>query len=144
MLLAFKLLGERRAAAWLAQKMLRAAPAIPVDAAITFVPSDRRALAQRGFNPAEVLARHIGAGDARPLLDKIVRTPDLAGLTRNDRQAALQDAFAAKAGVKVPACVLLIDDVLTTGATVDACAVALTRAGARAVHVLTFARTLNR
>jgi len=65
------------------------------------------------------------------------------GLNRKERMAAIQGAFAVKkpflaAGKRI----LLVDDVHTTGATAEACAEALTKAGALKVDVLTLARTL--
>lgn len=62
-----------------------------------------------------------------------------AELDRRERARNAHDAFVPR-GLTLP-CVVLVDDVYTTGATVSAGAAALTRAGARAVEVVTFART---
>ncbi len=142
-LIAFKLLGERRSGAALARAVLAAVGNSAAGATITFVPSARAALAERGFNPAERLAGTVAALAGLPLiplLAKIRATPDLAGLGRDQRRAALDGAFHATR--PVPGAILLIDDVYTTGATADACATALKAGGARYVQVATFARTL--
>lgn len=144
-LLAFKVLGDRRAAAALAARMhAPLARAAPAPAALTYVPSTPAVERQRGFNPARLLAAALAQTHALPLvtlLRKIRRTPDLAGLDRTARRAALRDAFAAAPG-RPPDRVALIDDVLTTGATASACAQALKAAGVHAVSVVTFARSI--
>lgn len=135
-MLAFKLGGERRAARDLAAAMARVVPAADV---VTAVPSTRRAKAARGFNPAEELARHVAMTMNRPygrLLAKIRETADQAGLGRTDRRANLAGAFKAR---PVEGDVLVVDDILTTGATADACARALREAGAAKIGILTFA-----
>lgn len=154
-LLAFKLLGDRRAAAALAARMhgaLKRANPGAAPAAITYVPSTPAVERARGFNPARLLAIALARTQGLPaltLLRKTRRTPDLAGLDRTARRAALRDAFAAAPGPPpgpppgpLPGRVALIDDVLTTGATASACAVALKAAGVHAVSVVTFARSI--
>lgn len=144
-LIAFKLLGERRAAAAMAGRMgdalARIAP--PPGAPVTFVPSSAEAMRQRGFNPARTLAIALARTAGRPalpLLRKTRRTPDLAGLGRAARRAALEGAFACAASP--PDALVLVDDVLTTGATASACARALKSGGAGLVAVVTFARAV--
>lgn len=143
-LLAFKLLGERRAAAALAARMQGAlARTAPDAAALTYVPSTPAVERARGFNPARLLASALARTHGLPamtLLRKIRRTPDLAGLDRAARRAALHEAFASTA--TPPARVAVIDDVLTTGATASACAQALKAGGARTVSIVTFARSI--
>lgn len=145
---AFKLLGERRNATALAAAMVPAASGLGGDA-VTWVPATRRAEAGRGFNPAEEIARRLGEMlglPAPPMLAKVRETRDQSGLSRTERRANLRGAFAALGPVTargpVAARVLLVDDVMTTGATAYACASALKRAGARRVSVVTFARAL--
>ncbi|HTG48409.1 MAG TPA: double zinc ribbon domain-containing protein [Actinomycetota bacterium] len=115
----------------------------PVDA-VTWVPLARRRLADRGYDQARVLAnglrRPLGV-PVRRLLRRTVRTDPQARRNRAERLAAMAGAFEATGSV--PARVLLIDDVLTTGATAAACAQALTAAGAREVHLATAARSLH-
>lgn len=138
----FKLLGERRAARELARHMV--APARPLDAdVVTWVPATRAAESERGFNPAEELARPLARMlrlHVRRLLVKRRETHDSAGLSREQRKANLFEAFDA-VGRVLPR-VLIVDDVLTTGATAGECARALKSAGARRVWVVTFGRAL--
>lgn len=133
-LLRFKVGGERRAARAFASAMLPRLPDMPT----TFVPSTRRAVAERGFNPAEAIARATGR-PILPLLRKARNTIDQSGLGRAARAANLDSAFEPTQ--ESPDEVILIDDIMTTGATAEACANALKRAGARRVLVVTFART---
>jgi predicted amidophosphoribosyltransferase len=108
---------------------------------LTWVPSTRRSEAERGFNPAEELARRLARAlelRALPLLRKTRETADQAGLSGAGRRENLRGAFAATG--RVPERVLLVDDVMTTGTTVDECAAALKASGAKRVNVVTFAR----
>ncbi|MBW1776068.1 MAG: ComF family protein [Deltaproteobacteria bacterium] len=126
----------------------------PVDRIIP-VPLNRRRLKERGFNQAWLLvrdwprySRKTGRPDFEYRIsdDVLVRTRwerSQTGLGKKERAAGIRDAFAVKSPAKVKGeRILLVDDVHTTGATVEACATALTRAGARQVDVLTLARTL--
>lgn len=138
---AFKIGGERRSARAFARWMVPPALALGGSDVVTWVPSTRRSDAARGFTPAEELARPLARAlglPARRLLAKIRETKDQAALTRRERRENQRAAFAA--GARPPARVLLVDDIMTTGATVDACAAALKAGGARRVLVVTFAR----
>ncbi len=105
----------------------------------------RRRLA-RGFNQAEAIARPLaaraGLGTASALRRRRA-TVSQAGLPRAERLRNLRHAFVANPDTVQRARVLLIDDVVTTGATVDAAARALKEAGASWVTVLAAARTLE-
>ena len=97
-------------------------------------------MAERGFNTAQELARALSKIVRRPsvrLLRKIRETADQASLDRAGRRMNLDGAFVS---APAPARVILIDDVMTTGATADSCARALRAAGALDVLVVTFAR----
>jgi len=110
---------------------------------VTWVPSTRAMEAARGFNPAEELARPLARLvrlPGRRLVIKRRETRDSAGLTREQRRANLYEAFVAKGRVRGH--VLVVDDILTTGATAAECASALREAGAWKVSVVTFARAL--
>lgn len=102
-------------------------------------------LRQRGFNQAALLARH-GASAYRVPLDTttLLRTRETmpqAGLNRAQRLMCLRDAFTANSTSRLTdARVLLVDDVVTTTATIRAAARALVKAGARRVDVLSLAR----
>ena len=138
----FKLLGERRTARWLAARMAPAARVLDANV-VTWVPATRGSEAARGFNPAEELARPLALMIRRParrLLIKRRETRDSAGLSREQRRANLYEAFASSPAVRGN--VILVDDILTTGATAGECAAALKGAGARSVSVVTFARAL--
>ena len=77
------------------------------------------------------------------LMNALVRgknTPPQSSLSGPARRNNLQGAFQMKKGIVLPASVLLIDDVITTGATLEACATVLRRAGARRIYGLTIAR----
>lgn len=100
----------------------------------------------RGYNQSELLAREIARRWGVPV-KKIVRrvkaTAPQAGLTNSKRRLNVRGAFAASANLKGLR-VLLVDDVLTTGATASACARVLKRAGASHVTVAAVARTDRR
>ena len=114
--------------------------------AVTWVPLSRRRLRRRGFDQAEILARHVARGLRAPLRSLLVRTRDTraqARLAGTDRRRALAGAFLPRADQAPPRDVLLVDDVMTTGATAAACASTLKAAGIRRVVVLTAARSLE-
>lgn len=107
---------------------------------------------QRGFNQAELLAREIGRRTHTPVVNAIRRARDTesqAGLTSAKRRKNVSGAFQAarfrgRSNTIQGRSVLLIDDVMTTGATAASCARALKRAGAREVTLLTLARADRR
>lgn len=115
------------------------------------VPLHRWRLLKRGYNQAALLAAAIASGSERPmvpdLLQRIRSTASQQGLSgQQRRQNITGNAFRLHPwhGERVLGKrVLLIDDVLTTGATVTACARALGKAGASAVDVLTLARVVR-
>ena len=113
-------------------------------------PLHRWRLWRRGFNQAAVLAREIaqlhGAQLEVDMLERRKRTPPLGGLSRAARARALSGAITVRAarGDRLRgANVVLVDDVLTSGATSQACVSALKRGGAKRVTVCCFARVLN-
>jgi ComF family protein len=114
------------------------------------VPLHRWRLWQRGFNQAAALAREVARlAGARLCVDALVRkrrTPMLGGLGARERERILAGAITmdpARAGQVAGAKVLLVDDVLTSGATSTACVAALKAAGARKVMIGCFARVLD-
>jgi ComF family protein len=120
----------------------------PLDAATRIVPVPLHAERERerGFNQATLLARTLATLSALPLdewsLVRDVHTPrHRAGMDARARRETVERAFRVERPRLVAGeCILLIDDVFTTGATVSACAQALKDAGARDVFVLTVAR----
>jgi ComF family protein len=107
------------------------------------IPLARRRLWQRGFNQAAVLAdalhRRSGVRHDPMLLERRRETPSQVGLTREQRKDNMSGAFAIAEGRKDEVKgrnVLLIDDVITTGATIEAAARVLRRAGAARIDAL--------
>ncbi len=137
-----RLLGER-----LAHHLEHAfADGLPRPDLLLPVPLARRRLRQRGFNQAQMLAdwlsRPLGiATDARAL-ERVLDTPAQQQLDAATRRRNLRQAFAIATGTDVKGRHLaLVDDVLTTGATAEALARLLKRAGAERVDVYCLART---
>lgn len=132
----------------MARAMLVAAGPQPAAAVVVPVPLHRGRLWRRGFNQAALIARALarqrGWALAVDALERVRATRSTRGLTRRQRLKVAAGAFrvARPAAIKGQA-VVLVDDVMTTGATARACAAALKRAGARHVMVLTYARTLR-
>jgi ComF family protein len=115
----------------------------PADA-ITWVPLAPRRRAERGFDQARVLAGALARELRLPAVAFVRRTKATAPQsrrTREERVRAMAGAFATIPGRRAPARVLLIDDVLTTGATASACAAVLLESGAREIHLLTACRS---
>jgi ComF family protein len=108
------------------------------------VPLHGRRRRQRGFNQAEELAKHLGL-EWRTVLRRTRATPSQTDLPAARRHANLKDAFALRRRERVAGLtVLLVDDVSTTGATLNACAAVLRQSGAREVRALTVARVVSR
>ena len=135
---------------WLAEDLARLALADDVFrrhlAGSTLVPvplhADRRR--ERGYNQAEVLARALARlTPGTSCLDLLERTRDTAQQVRLGREARVEnmdDAFRVRPGRRVPGGrLVVIDDVLTTGATLSACAAALLVGGARKVDAAALA-----
>ena len=150
LVLAFKH-GHRIALApMMARLILPRLAAVSDDWLVVPVPLHRWRLWRRGFNQAALLAREIAlARGAALAVDALVRrkqTPTLGGLGRKARARVLAGAIAVSPGWAARlkgANVVLVDDVLTSGATTEACVSALKRAGAQRVVIACFARVLD-
>ncbi|MFK4790635.1 ComF family protein [Microbacterium sp. ZW T5_56] len=104
--------------------------------ALVPIPSSARSYRRRGFHPVELMARR-GEMPVVRVLRHARRVADQRGLGRRDRAANMVGAFAVH-GVLRPGCpVVLIDDVVTTGATLDAAAAVLRSRGARVLGAAT-------
>lgn len=100
---------------------------------------------ERGFNQARLLGKYIGRDLNVPLnIDTLLRiknTKVMHNLSKSQRQENVRDAFkVVENGVIVNKDILLVDDIFTTGATVNICSKLLMEAGAKSVTVLTFAK----
>ncbi|MFL5726065.1 MAG: ComF family protein [Gaiellaceae bacterium] len=140
---AWKERGLRRLAGWAAELVVETIPR-PDSTALAFVPGDPDRRLRRGHHAAErlagALATEWGLG-LEPLLVRARGSPRQRELTRIQRRRNVAAAFQASS--HAPAWVTLVDDVYTTGATANAAASALRKAGARRVEVVTFARTIR-
>lgn len=114
---------------------------------IYFIPSTRKKIRKRGYNPARLLAECIAEHFGVPLVDALERIRDTAdqdGLTEKERWSNVEKAFRTVEGFKPVARAILVDDVMTTGATSINCAKALVSSGARDIMVLVGGRALLR
>jgi ComF family protein len=126
----------------LVREAAAAAPGPPPDLVVP-VPLHPRRLRARGFNPAALLARTVAECSGARLCTRSLRrlrdTPSQTGLDRRGRRHNVAGAFGCSG--RVPRSVWLVDDVVTTGATLSECARTLRRAGARRIVGLSAAAT---
>ncbi len=108
------------------------------------VPLHPSRMRERGFNQSELLARDLSVSLNAPIQPKALArkrpTQQQAHLTASERKVNVRGAFTADPGFVQGARVIVVDDVLTTGATLCECADALLHAGAQNVIALTLAR----
>jgi ComF family protein len=109
------------------------------------VPLHARKSRERGYNQALLLANALAAAAGKgttiePLLERVVDTQTQTAFDRRTRMANLKNAFALAPGASINPALhyILVDDVFTTGSTLNSCARALRRAGALSLDVVTF------
>jgi ComF family protein len=140
----FKFHGDLAAGRLLAGLMVETAPRFPCDAAIVPVPLHRGRLRGRGYDQALELAKPLATACALPLRDDLLlrarATAAQSRLHADQRKRNLRGAFAVDPARGLPDCVVLVDDVMTTGATLHAAAQALRKAGVARVEAWVCAR----
>ena len=133
--------GQRRLAETAVALVLEVVPP-PVRGVVTCIPADPDRGLKRGYHPpqrlASALAEHWELPTASLLRRRVGKRQ--RGLSRAERRRNVAGAFTATAA---PANVVLVDDVYTSGATANAAASALRKAGARRVEIVTFARVVR-
>lgn len=115
----------------------------PVDA-VVWVPLSRKRRRHRGYDQAELLARRVGELAGLPAMDALEKKRDTAVQSRlgkpSERRANVLGAYGVREGAELKGKrVVLVDDVVTSGATLSECAACLRMAGAEHVIALTFA-----
>lgn len=151
LILAFKHGGKIALASLLGRLVAARLPEPKAEAPLLVpVPLHRWRLWRRGYNQAALLARELerlGMGEL--IVDALIRrkhTPSLGGLGSDERKRALDGAIAVRNSSRrriAGRAVLLVDDVLTSGATSNACVDALLDAGAASVQIACFARVVD-
>jgi ComF family protein len=116
---------------------------LPADVIIP-VPLHARRLRERGYDQAALLARELGKGVGLPVLEnaliRVRETSPQVDLDAEERKENVRGAFHCPHDRLAGKSVLLVDDVCTTGATLEACSLALKQRGVRTVWALTLAR----
>jgi ComF family protein len=140
---ALKFRGDRGVARWGAARIaaLVTGPAVGAVDAVTWVPTSSARRRRRGVDQAELLARAVGRATGLPVRPMLRRRPGPAQAGRSAAERRAGPAFSTLPRVAAGRHILLVDDVVTTGASVAAAARALRAGGAVAVAVACLART---
>lgn len=118
------------------------------DSVVVPVPLHRWRLWNRGFNQSGLIARELGRRWNLPVDDQLLfrakRTPPLKGMNYKQRHSAVRGAFGIAPTLRLDGrTIVLIDDVLTSGSTAEACARTLRKAGAARVELISWARVVR-
>jgi ComF family protein len=148
---ALKSRGALSAAGFMGAQIAARAPGSLLEGPLVPVPAHRFRRHRHGFNQATELARAISRAAAVPVLDLLRRDAASVAQTGLERRARLANTGHSigvngrrlGSGEALPPLLVLVDDVYTTGATLDACARALREAGASEIVALTFARAVR-
>lgn len=133
--------GSRAAAATIAE--LLNSQQLSDDCIIVHVPTATGRIRLRGYDQAQLVAKRLAALSGKRYVPALLRTGQhrQVGASRVDRLQHMKDAFIVKSANKLQgSTILLVDDVMTTGATLESAAAALKAAGARRVEAVVFAR----
>lgn len=141
LILALKYANRRDTVAFLAGALVAQVDGSHASSVISWVPTTRSRRRRRGFDQSEVLARAVGRRLGRPVRALLRREGDEAQTGRGAAERRVGPHFDAPARRVAGKRILLIDDVITSGATAAAAVAALTVAGAAEVHVRAVAAT---
>lgn len=118
-------------------------PILPKDTIVVHVPTATSRVRQRGYDQSRLIARHFAARRNLPCSELLIRQGHArqVGTKREERLRQMEEAFTAvKPNIITGANILLIDDVLTTGATIEQAARTLKTAGAKNINAAIFAQ----
>jgi ComF family protein len=130
----------------IAEELASRAPLDLLRGVLIAVPAHPRRRRRHGFNQARAIAAALGKRTGLPVVDVLERTRPAqpqVGLERSARLVNARGSVRVRAGSVAPRRAALVDDVYTTGATLDACARALKAAGSAEVVAVTFARAIR-
>lgn len=129
----------------IAELMAEALPYIPKHTIVTYVPTATSRRRQRGYDQAELIARELAGRTGLSFQTCLARLGQSrqVGANRRVRQYQLSEAFRPLRGHQFNgAAILIVDDILTTGSTLEAAASALRKAGAKKLYATTFAQKI--